>query len=672
MKSILAFIVLILLWSNLALSEDDAWKISSGNIESHKFSKLKEINQTNIQKLEVAWTYRSGYKNPTDKNRRNNQTTPIFTGTSIIISSIDGFLISVNPLTGIENWRTKLRNPVGKRGLNFYEKNIFVPTSEGIVIVNELNGKINKDFGKEGFIGYYGEDFLSLVPPIIDNNNLLVAHQKKIESYALPSGKTNWSLKLNGARIWSPFSYDKSNKTIVAVTSNLFNLIGTTVPNPDYSNSVLLIDSETGKIRCKFKDTILDHWDLDMTGSPIIHESIIKDKIKSLAYAFSKNGNIFIIDIKNCKLINEDSIKIIKTDTKTEIPNQTYSNFQKEFTKPKQIIDLSYDLNSYISYLEKNKKSSEYIKFATRNSVYGKKYIPLSIEKDVLMKGIHGGFEWPGCTLDLFNNQIIISSNHYPWILRTFYYEKNNNQSFEIKKIFKTTIGEKLYKRNCQSCHGLNREGIYEDEFHGNKYVPSLVGISLKKRFNSLNDLPNFAHEHKYISDKIDISDSDLSELRKFFIEKDKKAQNDLTLDISATWQLLLNDDGTFASEPPWGKITAFNLNTYDINWQMPFGFKMIENNKKILGDINFGGLLSTQGNIFFATGTPDKFIRGYNSKNGNELWSYKMNQAGSAPPMTFFFNGNQYLIVNASGGRFYGYENDISDHIYAFKLKKN
>ena len=180
MKSILAFIILILLWSNLALSEDDVWKISSGNIESHKFSKLKEINQTNIQKLEVAWTYRSGYKNPTDKNRRNNQTTPIFTGTSIIISSIDGFLISVNPLTGIENWRTKLRNPVGKRGLNFYEKNIFVPTSEGIVIVNELNGKINKDFGKEGFIGYYGEDFLSLVPPIIDNNNLLVAHQKKL------------------------------------------------------------------------------------------------------------------------------------------------------------------------------------------------------------------------------------------------------------------------------------------------------------------------------------------------------------------------------------------------------------------------------------------------------------------------------------------------------------
>ena len=37
-----------------------------------------------------------------------------------------------------------------------------------------------------------------------------------------------------------------------------------------------------------------------------------------------------------------------------------------------------------------------------------------------------------------------------------------------------------------------------------------------------------------------------------------------------------------------------------------------------------------------------------------------------------FFFNGNQYLIVNASGGRFYGYENDISDYIYAFKLKKN
>ena len=40
------------------------------------------------------------------------------------------------------------------------------------------------------------------------------------------------------------------------------------------------------------------------------------------------------------------------------------------------------------------------------------------------MFGIHGGAEWPGGTYDKLNNQIILPTNHYPWIIRTFYTEK--------------------------------------------------------------------------------------------------------------------------------------------------------------------------------------------------------------------------------------------------------
>ena len=73
-----------------------------------------------------------------------------------------------------------------------------------------------------------------------------------------------------------------------------------------------------------------------------------------------------------------------------------------------------------------NNLQTNYIKHITRNSIYGKEYIPLNLNKDVLMFGIHGGFEWPGGSLDLANNQIIIPSNHYPWIIRSFYTTKKN------------------------------------------------------------------------------------------------------------------------------------------------------------------------------------------------------------------------------------------------------
>ena len=122
------------------------------------------------------------------------------------------------------------------------------------------------------------------------------------------------------------------------------------------------------------------------------------------------------------------------------------------------------------------------------------------------------------------------------------------------------------------------------------------------------------------------------------------------------------------ASVPPWGEIVSLKISNGKINWRKPFGEKKI-GNKVIQGDINFGGIISTGGGIFVATGTPDKKVRIFNSSNGQKLWEYEMDYSGSSHPMTFEHNGDQYIIVNASGGRFFGYEKKIGDQIYSFKL---
>ena len=82
-----------------------------------------------------------------------------------------------------------------------------------------------------------------------------------------------------------------------------------------------------------------------------------------------------------------------------------------------------------------------------------------------------------------------------------------------------------------------------------------------------------------------------------------------------------------------------------------------------------FGGVLSTSGNIFFATGTPDKKIRAYSSNNANELWSSELPVAGSSAPMTYSHNGKQYIIVNSTGGRFFGFSKEMGDFILAYSL---
>ena len=67
---------------------------------------------------------------------------------------------------------------------------------------------------------------------------------------------------------------------------------GKTDINPDYTNSLLLIDSNSGEIKCKFQDVRHDHWDFDMIASPIFTNV----KVSKLAQGLPVGGEIENLD----------------------------------------------------------------------------------------------------------------------------------------------------------------------------------------------------------------------------------------------------------------------------------------------------------------------------------------------------------------------------------------
>ena len=137
------------------------------------------------------------------------------------------------------------------------------------------------------------------------------------------------------------------------------------------------------------------------------------------------------------------------------------------------------------------------------------------------MYGIHGGPEWPGASLDKLNNQIIISTNHYPWIIRVYYLLKGKNLKLKVGEFFSgidTFKGYYIYKNKCQSCHGTRKNGFYEGEFSGDDYIPSLNGISLLDKFNSLNTTKEFNYSHKYNDRKFEVNNKDLASLKKLYL----------------------------------------------------------------------------------------------------------------------------------------------------------
>jgi quinoprotein glucose dehydrogenase len=102
--------------------------------------------------------------------------------------------------------------------------------------------------------------------------------------------------------------------------------------------------------------------------------------------------------------------------------------------------------------------------------------------------------------------------------------------------------------------------------------------------------------------------------------------------------------------QPPWGRLTAINVNTGDIAWQIPFGTMAgvpagIKTGAPNLG----GGPLTTAGGLIFIGATVDHLFRAFDTKTGQELWSVKTDGIVHADPITFMGkDGKQYIAFTA------------------------
>jgi quinoprotein glucose dehydrogenase len=108
--------------------------------------------------------------------------------------------------------------------------------------------------------------------------------------------------------------------------------------------------------------------------------------------------------------------------------------------------------------------------------------------------------------------------------------------------------------------------------------------------------------------------------------------------------------DGWPCWQPPWGRLTAINVNTGDIAWQIPFGFTEgvpagIKTGAVSLG----GGPMTTAGGLIFIGGTRDHMFRAFDTRTGQELWSAMTEDIVHANPISYMGkDGKQYIAVSA------------------------
>ncbi len=137
----------------------------------------------------------------------------------------------------------------------------------------------------------------------------------------------------------------------------------------------------------------------------------------------------------------------------------------------------------------------------------------------------------------------------------------------------------------------------------------------------------------------------------------------------------LLSPLGAPCSAPPWAALTAVDLVTHKIVWEVPLGSikKMMpitppSSMDLELGTPGAGGPLVTAGGLVFIGYTLDDTVRAFDLHTGKVLWSADLPAAGVGVPVTYEAGGEQYIVVPAGGHSMY--QSTMGDAVVAYKLK--
>jgi len=118
--------------------------------------------------------------------------------------------------------------------------------------------------------------------------------------------------------------------------------------------------------------------------------------------------------------------------------------------------------------------------------------------------------------------------------------------------------------------------------------------------------------------------------------------------------------------KPPWGMLTAVDMQHGTIKWQVPLGdAPYIHVN---IGMPAIGGPIVTASGLTFIAASLDGRMRAFHTDSGKLLWDIKLPAGGQATPMTYSIGGRQYVVIAAGG---YKSDSPRGDYLVAYSLPK-
>jgi len=297
------------------------WLTYSGNYAGQRFSRLSQLNRSNVNQLKLGWVYQA-------KSTSSFETTPIIADGTMYITETYGVVKALDARSGRLLWSYQPSKPKGEdlsvnpvnRGVALLDNTVYVGTAKThLVALDAKSGAVRWET-----VVHPGTGYAMTSAPLAIDHRIIVGvaggdngERGFVDAYDPQTGKRLWrtytipaagepgvetwankSYETGGGPTWVTGSYDPVLHLLYWGVGNPAPIWNGTQRAGDnlYTNSLLALDPKDGKVKWYFQFTPHDTHDWDSNHIPVLFDEMINGKMRKIVAVANRNGFYYVLD----------------------------------------------------------------------------------------------------------------------------------------------------------------------------------------------------------------------------------------------------------------------------------------------------------------------------------------------------------------------------------------
>jgi len=649
-----------------------------------------------VASLRVAWIYHTG--DVAANTRSEIQATPVIVDGVLYTTTPALAVVALRADSGTLIWRfdpfaNRQRDSHVNRGVVYWsgngERRIFFSAGRRLYSLDAGTGRPALAFGEGGSLDLaaglsrdVGDASVVATSPGVVYQDLLIQGTRvgegegsapgDIRAYDAHTGQIRWTFHTipmpgelgydtwpadawktaGGANSWAGMSVDVARGIVYIPTGSATpdfyggNRIGANL----FANTLLALDAKSGKRLWHFQTVHHDLWDRDLPAAPNLVRVTRGGRGVDALAQITKSGFVFLFDrVSGSPLfpVEERSVPASDLNGEKTSPTQPFPLAPAPFAR--QSIS-----EADLAELSPSAHDAALLRFRTLR--HDALFAPPSREGTIVLPGFDGGGEWGGAAVDRETGVIYVNGSDVPWIAAM------RETASIIPSTGRPGTGAEVYATACASCHGADRRG--------HDRAPSLLGVGERLSVEQLHQvidrgrgfMPSFGNLREDEKQAViayllgrpaptAARSGDNATRAAATASRSDRTSSPYEFIGYERWR---DSMGYPAIKPPWGTLSAIDLNTGDYRWRIPLGEhdELKAKGIPITGAEQYGGPIVTAGGLVFIAATQDEKFRAFDKATGKLLWQTALPAAGYATPSTYAVRGKQYVVIAAGGGK--------------------